>query len=86
MTLFTKDGCTGCEDIKRNFDLTRLGIEVKVLGEDNADALAELAWYGLVEAARKDLPILAGDDMTPVRGWEAVRDDLIRRSYVLNAA
>jgi hypothetical protein len=86
MLLFTRPGCGGCDYIKKNFDLGRLGVEVKVLGEDNAEALAELAWYGLVETAGKRLPILVCDDDTSLSGTEAVRDYLIQRSFSRNAA
>jgi hypothetical protein len=85
MLLFSKDGCTSCDYIKKNFDLPRLGVEVKMLGNDAAEALAELAWYGLVEEAEKGLPILVCDDDRPLTGSEAVRDYLIQRSYSLVA-
>ena len=57
MTLFTKRLCSACQDIKRNFDLKALGIDVEEL-DDNPSALAELAWHELVEEAEKELPIL----------------------------
>ncbi len=86
MLLFTKDGCESCDYIKKNFDLAGLGVEVKVLGPENAEALAELAWHGLVEAAEKQLPILVRDDDSSLLGPEAVRDYLIRRSFGVKAA
>mgnify|MGYP005833197549 CR=1 FL=1 len=86
MVLFTKDGCTSCDYIKKNFDLPRLGVEVKDLSPENAEVLADLAWYGLVEEAGKRLPILVSDDETPYLGAEAVRDYLIQRCFGLNAA
>mgnify|MGYP001229600876 CR=1 FL=1 len=81
MVLFTKTGCGSCEYIKNNFDLGRLGVEVKVLGQDAYEALADLAWYGLVEEAQKSLPILVREDETSVLGSEAVRDYLIAKSF-----
>lgn len=86
MTLFTREGCGSCDYIKKNFDLARLGVQVRVLSADNAAALADLAWYGLVEEARRWLPILVCDDDSPLLGPEAVRDYLIQRSFGLNAA
>jgi hypothetical protein len=86
MLLFTKDDCASCDYIKKNFDLDRLGIEVKVLGAESAEVLADLAWYGLVEEAQKRLPILVSDDETALVGAEAVRDYLIQRSFGLIAA
>jgi len=62
MTLFTKSLCSACQDIKREFDLEALGVEVEELRPDNPDALAHLAWYELVEAAEKNLPILVLND------------------------
>ena len=86
MTLFTREDCMSCDYIKKNFDLARLGVQVRVLSADNAAALADLAWYGLVEEARRQLPILICDDDSPLLGPEAVRDYLIQRSFGLNAA
>ena len=86
MVLFTKDGCMSCDYIQKNFDLQRLGVEVKVLGAESAEALADLAWYGLVEEAQKGLPILVADGDQPLLGSEAVRDYLILKSFGLNAA
>jgi hypothetical protein len=86
MLLFTKAGCASCDYIKKNFDLEQLGIEVRLLGERNADALADLAWYGLVEEAKRRLPILVRDDDSSLLGAEAVRDYLIQRAFGMNAA
>ena len=62
MTLFTKEGCTKCDYLKRKVDFASLGVNEEVLGPDNSDALADLAWYGLVSVAEKQLPILVLDD------------------------
>jgi hypothetical protein len=68
MTLFTKTGCQKCFYIKNHFDLPALGIQEEILGEDNPEALAHLAWHELVETAQKELPILVLDDNTTVIG------------------
>jgi len=68
MTLFTKANCQKCHYIKNHFNLNSLGIQEEILGEDNAEALAHLAWHELVEVAQKELPILILDDSTPVIG------------------
>lgn len=62
MTLFTKEGCKKCEYIKTKVDLDSLGVRVEVLGPENAEALAHLAWHGLVGVAQEHLPILVLDD------------------------
>jgi hypothetical protein len=68
MTLFTKAGCQKCHYIKGKFNLTVLGIREEILGEDNPEALAHLAWHELVETAQKELPILILDDSSAVIG------------------
>ncbi len=68
MTLFTKTDCQKCHYIKDHFNLLSLGIQEEMLGENNADALAHLAWHELVEVAQKELPILILDDSTAVVG------------------
>ena len=68
MTLFTKADCQKCHYIKNHFNLPSLGIQEEMLGDDNADALAHLAWHELVEVAQKELPILILDDSTAVVG------------------
>ena len=68
MTLFTKTDCQKCLYIKTHFNLPSLGIQEEVLGEDNPEALAHLAWHELVETAQKELPILILDDSTAVVG------------------
>ena len=49
-------------------DLISLEVAVEVLSPDNADALAHLAWHGLVDVAEKSLPILVLDDMSHITG------------------
>lgn len=78
MTLFTKSLCSACQEIKRKFDLTALGVEVEDLAPDNADALAHLAWHELVEDAEKNLPILVLNDSSSITDTEKIRDYLER--------
>ena len=66
MTLFTKSLCSACQDIKKEFDLDALGVEVEELGPHNPDALAHLAWHELVETAEKSLPILVLNDSSAI--------------------
>jgi hypothetical protein len=54
--LFTKNLCSACQDVKKDFDLKALGVKVQQL--DGPEALAELAWHELVEEAEKELPLL----------------------------
>jgi hypothetical protein len=68
MILFTKVGCEKCHYITDRFDLEALGIRQEVLGPDNPDALAHLAWHELVDVAERELPILVLDDMTHITG------------------
>lgn len=76
MTLFTKENCGKCDYVKQQVDLERLGVQVEVLGPENPDALAHLAWHGLVTVAEKRLPILVLDDMTHVTGAIAIKNYL----------
>ena len=73
MTLFTKSLCSACQDIKKEFDLDALGIEVEELGPNNPDALAHLAWHELVETAEKSLPILVLDDSSTLADVDQIR-------------
>ncbi len=67
MTLFTKENCGKCDNIKSAFDLKKLGIEVEVIKQDDAEVLAHLAWHELVELAEKGaLPILVLDDSSHI--------------------
>jgi hypothetical protein len=78
MTLFTKSLCSACQDIKKEFDLNALGVEVEELGPNNPDALAHLAWHELVETAEKSLPILVLNDSS------AIADAMQIRRYLAN--
>ena len=73
MTLFTKTDCRKCHYIKAHFDLSTLGIQEEVLGEDNPQALAHLDWHELVEVAQKELPILVLDDSSAVVGALSIK-------------
>lgn len=68
MTLFTKENCAKCDFVKKHVDLESRGVKVEVLGPENADALAHLAWHGLVHVAEKELPILVLDDSSYISG------------------
>jgi hypothetical protein len=73
MTLFTKNLCSACQEIKQEFDLKSLGIHVEELGPENPDALAHLAWHELVEIAEKSLPILVLDDSSALWDVDQIR-------------
>ena len=66
MTLFTKVGCEKCEYVKKSVDLKKLGVREEVLGPDNPDSLAHLAWHELVAVAETQLPILVLDDSSSI--------------------
>ncbi len=76
MTLFTKAGCDKCEYVKKNVNLKALGINVEVLGPDNPDSLAHLAWHELVAVAETQLPILVLDDSTSITGAIKIKNYL----------
>lgn len=77
MTLFTKQDCGKCEYVKKQVDLGGIGVHVEVLGPDNADALAHLAWHGLVGVAEKNLPILVLDDSSYLTGAIPIKNYLL---------
>ena len=79
MTLFTKDDCKLCDEIKNQFDLEAMDVTIEVLNNDAA-ALAHLAWHGLVETARKSLPILVLDDSSSVSQFDHITTHLSRRA------
>ncbi len=61
--LFTKTGCTACEQIKSEVDLASTkDLQVYTLDGENPEALAMLAYYELVSFAEKNLPILLADN------------------------
>ncbi len=60
--LFTKKLCSTCQDAKAV--IAKAGLDVRIMEldadsqADRREALSELAWWELVEAAEKELPIL----------------------------
>lgn len=76
MTLFTKLDCRLCEQLKAQFDLAALQVKVEVLDNHDAGALAHLAWHGLVDAARKSLPLLVLDDCSAVADFAGIERQL----------
>ncbi|MEW6218583.1 MAG: hypothetical protein AB1634_03500 [Thermodesulfobacteriota bacterium] len=80
MTLFTKDDCTLCKRITARFDLEAMGVAVEILDRNDAAALAHLAWHGLVEQARKSLPILVLDDSSSVVDYALIEAHLQSRA------
>lgn len=80
MTLFTKDDCMLCNKIKSQFDLKALDVHIEVLDNNDAGALAHLAWHGLVETARKRLPILVLDDSSAVDEVTEIEKFLVSRA------
>ncbi len=76
MTLFTKDGCEKCAYVKKSVDLRKLGVRVEVLGPDNPESLAHLAWHELVSVAQTQLPILVLDDSTSITGAIRIKNYL----------
>lgn len=68
MTLFTKDDCIKCDNIKAAFDLNKMGIKVAKITEDDPGVLADLAWYELVDLVEQGaLPILVLDDGSHIK-------------------
>ena len=59
MTLFTKLDCRLCEQLKKKFDLAAMQVKVEILDNNDAGALAHLAWHGLVDYGPQD-PAAAG--------------------------
>ena len=76
MTLFTKVGCEKCEYVKKSVDLRKLGVKEEVLGPDNPDSLAHLAWHELVTIAETQLPILVLDDSSSITGAVRIKNYL----------
>ena len=76
MTLFTKSLCSACQEVKKEFDLKAMGVNVDELGPDNPDALAHLAWHELVEIAEKNLPILVLNDSSAITDTGEIRHHL----------
>lgn len=86
MTLFTKDDCKLCDQIKRQFDLPAMDVKIEVLSSHDADALAHLAWHRLVETARKRLPILVLDDSSTVDDFPHIERHLMNRAQQCGVA
>ena len=80
MTLFTKPECKLCDQLKNKFDLEAMKVHVEVLDNGDAGALAHLAWHGLVETARKTLPILVLDDSSTVDDFSSIEKQLMNRA------
>ncbi|MBU4176859.1 MAG: hypothetical protein ACYC0O_00710 [Desulfurivibrionaceae bacterium] len=80
MTLFTTDDCVLCAQLKKQFDLSAMDVQVEVLGKNDAGALAHLAWHGLVERARKGLPILVLDDSSALHEFGHIKSQLLDRA------
>ncbi len=80
MTLFTTDDCVLCTQLKKQFDLSAMEVRVEVLGDNDAGALAHLAWHGLVERARKGLPILVMDDSSALHEFPHIENHLLDRA------
>jgi glutaredoxin len=76
VTLFTKEGCEKCEYVKKSVDLKKLGVKVEVLGPDNPESLADLAWFELVRLAETQLPILVLDDHSALTGAIRIKNYL----------
>ncbi len=81
MTLFTKPGCEKCDYIKDRFNLGEMGVALEVLGPDNAEALAHLAWHELVDVAERELPILVLDDMSHIAGAIKIKSYLAQMAH-----
>ena len=80
MTLFTKPECKLCDRLKDRFDLNAMEVQVEVLDTGDAGALAHLAWHGLVETARKTLPILVLDDSSTIDDFSDIEKLLMSRA------
>jgi len=77
MTLFTKLDCRLCDQLKKKFDLAAMQVKVEILDNNDAGALAHLAWHGLVDSARKTLPLLVLDDCSAVTDYRIIEEHLI---------
>ena len=77
MTLFTKSGCDKCEYVKKSVDLKKLGVKEEILGPDNPDSLAHLAWHEMVGVAETQLPILILDDSSSITGAIRIKNYLM---------
>ena len=57
-----------------------VGVKVEVLGPDNPDSLAHLAWHELVSVAETQLPILVLDDSSALIGAIRIKNYLAAMS------
>jgi glutaredoxin 2 len=80
MTLFTKDDCKLCDQLKKRFNLMAMEVKIEILGNNDAAALAHLAWHGLVDTARKSLPILVLDDSSTIAEFSTIENHLTQRA------
>lgn len=80
MTLFTKENCRLCTQLKQQFDLSAMDVYVEVLDDESPGALAHLAWHSLVETARKSLPLLVLDDSSTVDEFPHIERHLATRA------
>ena len=80
MTLFTKEDCDLCKQLKKRYDLEAMDVNVEVLNSDSSRALAHLAWHSLVETARKTLPLLVLDDSSTVIDFPNIENHLGSRA------
>ena len=74
MTLYTKQDCVKCDKIKQRFDLSKLGIEVRQIIQDDPEVLADLAWHELLDHVEQGaLPILLLNDGSVINHYMPVR-------------
>ncbi|OGR04252.1 MAG: hypothetical protein A2511_03235 [Deltaproteobacteria bacterium RIFOXYD12_FULL_50_9] len=86
MTLFTKPDCILCEQLKNSFDLEAMQVNIEVLDSENAGPLAHLAWHGLIETARRTLPILVLDDCSKIDDFSLIEQNLMALASSLGIA
>ncbi|MBU0485176.1 MAG: hypothetical protein KKB30_11780 [Proteobacteria bacterium] len=80
MTLFTKTDCRLCDQLKNRFDFAAMQVDIEVLDNGDAAALAHLAWHSLVESARKTLPLLVLDDSSTEADFNRIEGYLIDKA------
>ena len=68
MTLYTKEDCVKCDNVKKSFDLKKLGVKVRMIQPDDPEILADLAWYELLDLVEQGaLPILVLEDGSHIK-------------------
>ena len=80
MTLFTKSDCSLCNQLKAAFDLEAMDVNVEELDKGGAASLAHLAWHGLVDDAKKRLPLLVLDDCSTLTEFDEIKAALAARA------